>query len=147
MANFTLDQLLQYPPLEALLIAFNDTHGTQLNPRFVTVDQVFASAGPEVIVRLSAIQAAPNAEANRFINSCDITVVRQDIGEVFGHSFTVDYSGEIVSHDVASIITRRTGVVFAADDFLTEVITPETNRLVAAPTSLRWYGELAILKA
>lgn len=147
MANFTLEQLLQYPPYEALLIAFNDTHGTTLNPRFVQLDKVVASEGPVARVRIKATSVLPNKEDQRFSNQTELQVTRLDLADLFNQSFAIPYSGEIVSHDVARVISQRTGVLFEEADFVTEVITPTNNVLKAAPTSLRWYGQLTIVPA
>jgi len=146
MANFTLEQLLQYHPYDALLIAYNDIHASTLNPRYVELVGVVDN-GSSALVTLKARQGSPDDGEFRFSNQCEIEVIRLDLSELFGETLTVEYSGEIVSHDVANIISKRTGVVFDASDFEAVVITPENNQLVAAPTSLRWYGQLTILKA
>jgi hypothetical protein len=147
MSNFSLDQLLTYTPFQAMLIAFNETHGTQLNPRFVGLDQVLSSEGPDITVRLKAIPQRSNSEANRFSGKGDITVTRLNLTDLFPQPFVMDYFGEVVSHDVARTITQRTGIVFDESDFESVVLTPENAILKAGPNSLRWYGQMTILKA
>jgi hypothetical protein len=147
MSNFSLDQLLTFTPYQALLIAFNEVHGTQLNPRFVGLDQVISSNGADLVVRLKAIPQRSNSEANRFTGSGDITVKRLNLADLFPNPFVMDYFGEVVSHDVARTITQRTGIVFDESDFESVVLTPENAILKAGPNSLRWYGQMTILKA
>lgn len=147
MANFTLDQLLTYTPLQAALIAFNDVHGTQLNPRFVELDKIVSSNGQDIVLRLKARTSNPNAEDNRFGGSGDITVKRLNLATIFPRPFVMEYFGEVVSHDVARTITERTGIVFDQNDFESVVLTPTNAILKASPNSLRWYGQMTVQKA
>lgn len=144
MSNFTLEQLLQLPPYDALLINYNEEHGTALNPRYVQLDEIIDSDGPELLVRLKANPSLPNSEEKRFINSAVITVNRMDIGALFVGPVDIPYSTHIFSHDVARVIQQRTGIVFTQDDFIDKVITPDDPILSTASTSLRWYGHLVI---
>lgn len=144
MPNFSLVQLLKYPPFEALLIAFNGVHGTTLNPRYVEIDGVPAATGRSVQVKLKARTDLPNAEEKKFFSEGTITVERLNLSELFNEPFYLDYPGEIVSHDVANAITKVTGIVFDRKDFVDEVINLTNSKLKAAPTSLRWYGEIEI---
>jgi len=147
MSNFTLEQLLQYPPLDALMICYNDVFGTQLNPRFVEVDRIEAGENGLATVKLKARKDLPNAEDQRFLNTGSFTLQRLHLGEVFDELFQIVHVGEIVSHDVGRIITQKTGVVFSPSDFVTEVLDHEQNLLTAAPESLRWYGSLTIIRS
>lgn len=147
MSNFSLDQLLTYSPYQALLIAFNDTHGTQLNPRFVGFDRVVSSNGADLTIRVKALAQRPNAEENRFSGSGDISVKRLNLADIFPRPYIMDYFGEVVSHDVARHITQRTGIIFDESDFESVVLTPTNSILQASPNSLRWYGQMTIQKA
>ena len=144
MPNFSLVQLLKYPPFEALLIAFNDVHGTTLNPRYVEIDGIPSAIGRSVQVKLKARTDLPNAEEKKFFSEGTIVVDRLNLSELFNEPFYLDFPGEVVSHDVANAITRVTGIVFDRSDFVDEVINLTNTRLKAAPTSLRWYGEIEI---
>ncbi len=146
MANFTLEQLLRWPPYEALLIAYNEQYGTSLNPRYVDLGEVIGGEGPQVRVNLKASQGLPNSDERQVINQGIITVNRLDIGAMFAGVVNIPYSGQIVSHDVARILTQRSGIVFDRSDFLDVVLTPEDNILKPAPQSLRWYGQLTVLQ-
>ncbi|MNB72883.1 hypothetical protein D3C87_1085010 [compost metagenome] len=147
MANFPLEQLLTYTPLQAMLIAINDVHGTQLNPRYVEVDKIVSSSGQNLVVRLKARTVMPNADENRFSGSGDITIKRLNLATIFPVPFVLDYFGEVVSHDVAKTITQRTGIVFDESDFDSVVLTPTSSILKASVNSLRWYGQMTIQKA
>lgn len=147
MANFPLEQLLTYTPLQAMLIAINDVHGTQLNPRYVEVDKIVSSSGQNLVVRLKARTVLPNADENRFTGSGDVTVKRLNLATIFPAPFVLDYFGEVVSHDVAKTITQRTGIVFDESDFDSVVLTPTNAILKASANSLRWYGQMTIQKA
>ncbi|MNP89219.1 hypothetical protein D3C85_16230 [compost metagenome] len=144
MANFSLVHLLKYDPFEALLIAYNDVHGTSLNPRYVMLDSVTPSLGRDVTVRLKARPDIPNEEEKKFSNVGEITVRRLDLTALFGEQFELEHVGEVVSHDVAKVIARVTGIVFDQNDFIDDVITIENNVLKASPVSLRWHGTLVI---
>jgi len=147
MANFPLDKLLTYSPWEALLIAYNEVHGTQLNPRFVELDKVISSNGQDLVVRIKARNTMPNKEENRFSGSGNITVKRLNLAEIFSRPFVMDYTGEVASHDVARTINQRTGMVFATSDFDSVVVTPQNPILKASANSLRWYGQMTVQKA
>lgn len=147
MSNFTLDHLLTYTPFQALLIAFNDVHGTQLNPRYVVLDRIVSSNGIDLTVRLKAREVLPNADENRFSGTGDIAVKRLNLATLFPAPFVIDYFGEIVSHDVARTITQKTGIVFDESDFDSVVLTPTNAILRASVNSLRWYGQMTIQKA
>lgn len=147
MSNFTLDQLLTYTPYQALLIAFNDVHGTQLNPRYVALDSIVSSNGADLVVRLKALSVQPNVDENRFSGSGNIAVKRLNLAAIFPRPFVMDYFGEVVSHDVARTITQQTGIVFDESDFESVVLTPTNAILKASPNSLRWYGQMTIQKA
>ncbi|MNZ78922.1 hypothetical protein D3C78_975150 [compost metagenome] len=147
MANFTLEQLLKYPPFDALLIAYNDVKGTQLNPRFVELAQVINSNGADLTIRIKARDSLPNSDENRFKGQGDITVKRIDLGALFNTPFAVPFSGEILSHDVANVISQKTGIVFDKSDFDSVVFNQSTFTLQAAANSLRWYGQMTIQKA
>lgn len=147
MANFTLEQLLTYPPLEAMMIAYNEVHGTQFNPRYIAVDKIISSSGADIVVRLKPFDIVPGPEINRFKGTCDITVTRLNLAEFFPRPFVIDYFGEIITHDVAKYITERTGIVFSKSDFNDEVLTPDNPTLQASVNSLRWYGQMTIQKA
>jgi uncharacterized protein (DUF697 family) len=147
MANFPLEQLLTYTPLQAMLIAINDVHGTQLNPRYVELDKIVSSSGQNLVVRLKARTVMPNADENRFSGSGDITIKRLNLATIFPVPFVLDYFGEVVSHDVAKTITQRTGIVFDESDFDSVVLTPTNSILKASANSLRWYGQMTIQKA
>lgn len=145
MANFNLVQLLKYSPFEAMLIAYNDEHGTTLNPRYVMLDRIVSSSGPEITVRLKARPDTPNREEKKFSNQGDITVRRLNLSDLFDEPFYLPYSGRIVSGDVATAITKVTGIVFDENDFVEDIITVDNTTLRASPNSLRWYGEMTIL--
>lgn len=147
MANFPLEQLLTYTPLQAMLIAINDVHGTQLNPRYVELDKIVSSSGQNLVVRLKARTVLPNADENRFSGSGDIAIKRLNLATIFPVPFVLDYFGEVVSHDVAKTITQRTGIVFDESDFDSVVLTPTNSILKASANSLRWYGQMTIQKA
>lgn len=147
MANFTLDKLLTYSPWEALLIAYNEEHGTQLNPRFVQLDKIVSSNGQDLVVRIKARASMPNKEENRFSGSGDILVKRLNLAAIFTRPFSMSYSGEVASHDVARTINQRTGMVFDTSDFDSVVLTPQNPILKASANSLRWYGQMTIQKA
>lgn len=147
MANFPLEQLLTYTPMQAMLIAINDVHGTQLNPRYVELDKIVSSSGQNLVVRLKARTVMPNADENRFSGSGDITIKRLNLATIFPVPFVLDYFGEVVSHDVAKTITQRTGIVFDESDFDSVVLTPTSSILKASVNSLRWYGQMTIQKA
>jgi hypothetical protein len=147
MANFSLEQLLQYPPLEALMISYNEVFGTQLNPRYVELVHVIPGEAGQCTVKLKARDVLPNKDEQRFFNTGEFALQRLNLGEVFAEEFSIEHVGEIVSHDVGRIITQKTGVVFDASDFVSEVLTPENNVLKAAPESLRWYGSLTITRS
>lgn len=147
MANFTLEQLLTYPPLEAMMIAYNEVYGTQFNPRYIAVDNVVGGVGQDIVVRLKPFDIVPGPEVNRFEGTCDITVKRLNLAEFFPRPFVIDYFGEIVTSDVAKYITERTGIVFSESDFDSEVLTPDNPILRASVNSLRWYGQMTIQKA
>lgn len=144
MPNFSLVQLLKYPPFEAMLIAFNGVHGTTLNPRYVEIDGVPSAVGRSLQVKLKARRDLPNVEEKKFFSEGTITIDRLNLADLFNEPFYLDYPGEVVSHDVANAITKVTGIVFDRRDFVDEVINLSNNRLKAAPTSLRWYGEIEI---
>lgn len=144
MANFSLEQLLKYTPFEALLIAYNEQHGTTLNPRYVALDSVLSSNGRNATVRLKARADLPNQEEKKFTNQGDIIIERLNIGELFNEPFYLRYAGRIVARDVATAITKVTGVVFDENDFIEDIITVSNNKLKASPNSLRWYGEMTI---
>lgn len=144
--NFTTEQLLQLPPFEAALIAYNDQHGTQLNPRFVELDGVVNNDGSWVTIRLKAREDNPNKEDRRFNGQCTITIERLDLGETIG-TVKIPYIDSITTPDVGSNITKQVGIIFDENDFIKDVIT-ETNTVVRAnPESLRWYGEMTVEKA
>ena len=147
MANFTLEQLLKYEPFEAALIAFNEVHGTQFNPRFVELVSVVSSNGPDIVLRIKPRASLPNSEANRFSGQCDITIKRIDFGALFSTPFPVPFDGEILSHDVGNAISAKTGIVFAQSDFDSVVFNTPSFTLQAAANSLRWYGQMTIQKA
>ncbi len=147
MSNFSLEQLLQWPPVEALMIAYNDKFGTQLNPRYVEIVHVIPGDDGQAVVKLKARDVLPNAEDRRFFNSGSFSIQRLDLGALFDNVFVIEQLDRIMSRDVARIITQRTGVVFDANDFIEDILTPENNVLRASPYSLRWYGELTIAQA
>ncbi|MCY1285786.1 hypothetical protein D9M68_17900 [compost metagenome] len=146
MSNFTLTQLLQMTPLEALLIAYNETHGTQLNPRFVEVDRVIGSTGQQLSVRLKARSNISSREHQRFIGSGEFVVNRLNLSDLFTTPVQIPYSEAISSPDVGRNITQITGIVFDDNDFVKDVITVDNNVIQAHPESLRWYGEMTVEK-
>lgn len=147
MSNFTLEELLQLPPLEAMLIAYNEEHGTQLNPRFVFVEQIVSSAGRNLTVKVTSRGDLSNKDTQRFSGSALITIRRLDLAELFTQPFIIDYAEAISSIDVGNNIYSKTGVVFDSADFVPDVITEENNVVRAGENSLRWYGEMTIVKA
>lgn len=147
MSNFSLEQLLQWSPLEALLIAYNDKFGTQLNPRYVELVHVIPDDAGRAIVKLKARGVLPNADDQRFFNSGSFSIQRLDLGELFDSVFAIEQFDRIMSRDVARIITQRTGVVFDENDFIEDILTPENNILQVSPYSLRWHGQLTIVQA
>lgn len=147
MSNFTLEQLLQMTPLDAALIAYNEEHGTHLNPRYVVIDQIVDSDGPNLVVRLKARADLTNPSEQRFTGSCLITIVRLDMGVIFRDPFQIPYIDAIASPDVGNTINRKVGIVFDENDFIQDVITPENNVVRAHPNSLRWYGEMIVEQA
>lgn len=147
MSNFTLTQLLQLPPIDAMLIAYNEEHGTQLNPRFVEVDEINGSTGPSITVRLKARPDLPNKDLQRFNGVGTITVNRLNLADLFTTPFSIEFSEAIASPDVGRNITQITGIVFDDNDFVKDVITAENPVVRAHPDSLRWYGELIVDKA
>ncbi|MNO14073.1 hypothetical protein D3C76_37140 [compost metagenome] len=147
MANFSLEQLLKYSPFEALLIAFNEAHGTQFNPRFVELVSATGTAGANLTARIKARGSLPNTDENRFKGQCDVTIARLDLGALFTTPFPVPFDGDILSHDVANVISQRTGIVFDKSDFDSVVFNQSSFTLKAAVNSLRWYGQMTIQKA
>lgn len=147
MSNFPLEQLLQMSPFEAMLIAYNEEHGTQLNPRFIAIDQILSSDGPTLSLRLKARTDLPNKDDQRFSNACIITVERLNFADLFTAPFIVPYGEAITSFDVGRNITQKTGVVFDENDFISDVITPDNPIVRAGLHSLRWYGELTVAQA
>lgn len=147
MSNFTLTQLLQMPPLDALLVAYNDVHGTQLNPRFVEVEQIGPSVGPDLTVRISARTGLSNREFQRFTGTGTFTVTRLNLADLFTAPVIIPFSEAIASPDVGRNITQITGIVFDDNDFIKDVITSENTVVRAHPDSLRWYGEMSVEKA
>lgn len=146
MGAFTLEHLLRMTPYEAMLIGYNELHGTQLNPRYVLLDEVIDSTGPDLTVRLKAASFPPNSEDKRFAGSGVITVQRLDIGALFGNApVAVPLGTAMLSYDVARYLNQRSGIVFDPSDFVEKLITPEDNTLLASPHSLRWYGQLTIV--
>lgn len=144
MANFTFEDLLTYSPFDALLIAFNETHGSALNPRFVALDKVVSSAGELLTVRVKAIPYSENMGRQPFKGQADINVKRFDIGEFFPSGHVIKDLEKMSSHDVARVIGDSTGIVFDPSDVVSEVITPENNILKASENSLRWFGQMKI---
>lgn len=146
MGAFTLEHLLRMAPYEALLISYNELHGTQLNPRYVVIDEIIDSTGPELTLRLKAASFPPNSEEGRFTGEGTITVQRLDIGELFGNvPVAIPTGGRMLSYDAARYLTQRSGIVFDSNDFVETILTPENNVLRASPNSLRWYGQLTIV--
>lgn len=144
MANFTFEDLLTYSPFDALLIAFNETHGTSLNPRFIALDKVVSSVGELLTVRIKAIPYSEAMGSQPFSGTADISVKRFDIGYFFPGGHVIDGLEKMTSYDVARTIGDRTGIVFDSSDFVSEVITPDNNILKASENSLRWYGQMTI---
>lgn len=147
MNYFTTEKLLTYPPVSALLIAANQKLGLSLHPSYVTVGEVYEPNGLLAKVEVAARTEVPNSEEGRFSNKGWLTIDRIDIGTFFDGQYVVTYDGAITSYDVARIITEQTGILFDERDFPDSVITPQSNKLVVSPRSLRWVGELTIISA
>ena len=147
MSNFSLEQLLQMDPYEALLIAYNEEHGTQFNPRYVVLDAIVGSDGPQLTVRLKARADLPNKDDQRFSGTCTITVNRLNLADFFVDPFVIPYDTNITSLDVGNTINARTGIVFDENDFIRTIVTPESDMVEASPSSLRWYGQLIVAQA
>lgn len=146
MSNFTFENLLTYSPFEALLIAFNETHGTALNPRFVALDKVVSANAGMATVRIKAIPYSVAMGTQIFTGQCDIDIKRIDLGYYFPRGYVIPGLDQMTSHDVARVIESGTGVVFDKSDFESDVITPTNNVLKASADSLRWYGQIEIHK-
>lgn len=142
MNYFTTEKLLTYPPVSALLIAANQKLGLSLHPSYVIVGEVYEPNG-----LLAKVEVAARTEEGRFSNKGWLTIDRIDIGTFFDGQYVVTYDGAITSYDVARIITEQTGILFDERDFPDSVITPQSNKLVVSPRSLRWVGELTIISA
>lgn len=139
MSSFPLNQLLAYPPFEAMLIAINEQEGTTLSPKHVTIDSIRPISTQAIGVTLKSI------DADRAGGLGEVIVERIHLASVFNQPISVSIDGEILSHDVANIVSKRTGVVFDEGDILAEIIDPENGFMRAAPTSLRWYGSIPVL--
>lgn len=147
MANFTFEDLLTYSPFEALLIAFNETHGTALNPRYVALDKVVSAVGELATVRIKAIPYSVSMGTQSFSGQCNINVKRIDLRYFFPSGYVIDGFEKLTAHDVARIIGDGTGVVFDVNDVEEDIITIENNVLRAGANSLRWYGQIEIHNA
>lgn len=147
MKYWTPDKLLTFPPDRALLIATNDALGTSLHPDYVVVGEVYDVQGNLAKVDITSRTVEPNSLEQRFANKGFVTIDRMDISDFFDGSFTIEYSGVISSKDVARIISDSTGIIFDDRDFTETLITPQSNKLVVSPRSLRWMGELTIAPA
>lgn len=147
MNYFTTEKLLTYAPLNALLIATNQKLGMSLHPSYVTVGEVYEPNGLLAKVKVTARTEVPNSEEGRFSNEGWLTIDRIDIGTFFDGQYVITYDGAITSYDVGRIITEQTGILFDERDFPDSVITPQSNKLVVSPRSLRWVGELTIISA
>lgn len=139
MSSFPLNQLLAYPPFEAMLIAINEQEGTTLSPKHVTIDSIRPISTQAIGVTLKSI------DADRAVGLGEVIVERIHLASVFNQPISVSIDGEILSHDVANIVSKRTGVVFDEGDIIAEIIDPENGFMRAAPTSLRWYGSIPVL--
>lgn len=144
MTYFTTEKLLTYPPFNALLIAANDALGSSLNPKYVEEGAVLSTSGNLLTLEIVASTGDNNRLDKRFVNKGRLTVERIDLATFFEGSVEIEYGAAISSLDVARIIGERTGIVFEERDFVRSVIRPNSNKLVAAPHSLRWVGELTI---
>jgi hypothetical protein len=134
------------PPLDALMVAYNDVHGTQLNPRFIELDRVTGSTEQQITVRLKARSHISSREHQRFVGNGEFAVNRLNLSELFTGGVQIPFSEAISSPDVGRNITQITGIVFDDNDFVKDVITVENNVIRAHPDSLRWYGELTVEK-
>lgn len=146
MSNFTLQQLLTFDPKTALCIRINEILGSTLNPRYVTLTNLQPNSARRVTVRVAASQDLPNKDEALFEGQCDLSIDRLDIGDVVGGSLVLDYNGEILARDIGNHLTESAGIVFDNDDFTDQIITPTDNVLIMNPRSLRWYGQLTIIK-
>lgn len=146
MKFFTTEKLLTFTPESATLIAINERVGTTLHPSYVKIGEVTDAVGLLARVEIEALTTLPNSEEHRFSNKGWVTIDRIDISAFFGGQFAVEYDGKISSLDVARLITSRTGILFDERDFVESVLTEQSNKLVASPRSLRWVGELTIVK-
>lgn len=145
MFVFSTETLLTFKPVEALLIAINNSLGTSLHPHYVKVGEVLSADGLKATVEVIARDDQPNIDDNRFSGSGTVTFNRINIGAFFGETYSIGYDTAITSFDVARMITADTGILFDERDFVETVITSDSNVLTASPNSLRWVGELAIL--
>ena len=146
MKFFTTEKLLTFSPESATLIAINERVGTTLHPSYVKVGEVTDPVGLLAKVEIEALLVPPNSQEGRFSNKGWVTIDRLDIAAFFNGQFVIDFGEAISSLDVARLITERTGILFDERDFVEAVLTEQSNKLVASSRSLRWVGELAIVK-
>lgn len=145
MSTFALSDLLKYPPEEAMFIAFNIISGTNLNPRYIMVSERTPSTTAKMRVKIKARECGEGEEVHAK-GEGSILVNRLNLNDFFNGEVKVPFDGRITSMDVANIINQRTGIVFDSDDFIEEIIEEQGGTLKASPISLRWFGEVAVIK-
>lgn len=141
----TTAQLLQLPPLSALLILINENLKTRLNPNQIKATKVVSAGGVKTVVTLEAFKPSNDFLIQRYKGRRDFTYDRLRLQDIFGDQFKVELPLPATVEDVLQLLRANTGIVFDEADFDKAIVNTSPYRLKPKSTSLRWVGELTLV--
>lgn len=148
--SVTTAELLAVSPEEAVVMMFNDAYGQKLPLKLGRVVNAVFNPDNSVTVTLGVRDPESLDETLPFKNTVTFTYPRVSPNDVVGAGgFQVNVPAlPTTAQTFADEFAARFGILADPGDFIIEEYLPgsfpDTYHLIAAPTSLRWYGELTV---